>query len=237
MAAPGRDAIEAACRLWHGSFDGVLSTQSLSEPGYPFGSVVPFCLDRTGRPLLLLSHIAQHYRNLAADPRCALTLFTRPSGDIQRGRRLTCMAACRANDDADALARCCRHFPNGRVYAEQLGFRLFRLEPRRFHYNGGFATARWLDPDRVLTRAPLSRDTEQELLHRLRTERADWLASLHRAPGAVPPEPVALDAWGLTLRAGERLLRFDAEQPLTGWSALAEAVDNAQPNRPPTADL
>ncbi|MGB5733885.1 MAG: pyridoxamine 5'-phosphate oxidase family protein [Thiohalocapsa sp.] len=153
MAETTHTAIEDARRLWYGSFDGVISTQSLAVPGYPFGSVVPLCLDQTGRPLLLLSHLAQHSRNLAADPRCALTLFERPAGDIQQGRRLTCVADCHAYANADALTRYCRHFPNGRVYAEQLGFRLYRLEPLRFHYNGGFATARWLGADRLLAAA------------------------------------------------------------------------------------
>lgn len=53
---------------------GVLSTHSQAHPGYPFGSVVPYCLDNVGFPLLLLSHLAQHTRNLMAEPRCALTL-------------------------------------------------------------------------------------------------------------------------------------------------------------------
>lgn len=60
--------------LWAGRFQGVLSTHSQAHPGYPFGSVVPYCLDNVGFPLLLLSHLAQHTRNLMAEPRCALTL-------------------------------------------------------------------------------------------------------------------------------------------------------------------
>ena len=33
-------------------------------PGFPFGSVVPYCLDEQGRPLILISRIAQHTHNL-----------------------------------------------------------------------------------------------------------------------------------------------------------------------------
>jgi putative heme iron utilization protein len=230
--AAAEHAVEDACRLWYGRFNGVISTQSLAVPGYPFGSVVPLCLDQTGRPLLLLSHLAQHSRNLTADPRCALTLFERPAGDIQQGRRLTCVADCHAYADADALARYCRHFPNGRVYAEQLGFRLYRLEPLRFHYNGGFATARWLGTERLLAAPPFSVADEQALLRRLRADRAERLADLldeGRSHGGGPPDLVALDRWGLTLRDGDSLRRLQAAQPIDDWDSLTAAIEHDQP--------
>ena len=242
MKRPVEHAADDARRLWHGSFDGVLSTQSQAEPGYPFGSVVPFCLDQHARPLLLLSHLAQHCHNLDADPRCALTLFKRPAGDIQQGPRLTCIADCRAihgkpsDGQADnrtdngahdlALDRYCRHFPKGRVYAEQLGFRLYRVEPRRWHYNGGFATARWLSADRIMTTLPFAPETEQALLDRLKSERRHWLFSQFDASGIEPPEAVGFDRWGLTLRGGERMLRLNAKMPLDGWGALIAAIDD-----------
>jgi putative heme iron utilization protein len=53
---------------------GILSTLSLDVPGFPFGSVVPYCLDRGGVPLILIADIAQHTRNLLADPRVSLTV-------------------------------------------------------------------------------------------------------------------------------------------------------------------
>ena len=230
VALTSHAAVDDACRLWYGSFDGVISTQSLAVPGYPFGSIVPICQDQTGRPLLLLSHLAQHSRNLAADPRCALTLFDHPAGDIQQARRLTCIADCHPITDADALARYCRHFPNGRMYAEQLGFRLYRLRPLRLHYNGGFATARWLGADRLLAPLPLTTSAEQSLLLRLHAERSERLATLFSEWGWGSPDQatklVSLDRWGLTVRDGERLRRLDAPQPLGDWGALITAIDH-----------
>jgi putative heme iron utilization protein len=233
-------AVGDACRLWYGSFDGVLSTQSLAVPGYPFGSVVPICQDQTGRPLLLLSHLAQHSRNLAADRRCALTVLDRPEGDIQQGRRLTCIADCHAYIDAEALARYCRHFPNGGMYAEQLGFRLYRLEPRRFHYNGGFATARWFSADRILAPPSLTTSAEQALLLTLETERSERLARLFAKLGWGGTDRaiqlVSLDRWGLTVRNGDRLRRLDAQQPFDDWGALITAVDHGDSTPPASAD-
>src|ERR1700674_2333714 len=51
---------------------GSLSTLSRKQPGFPFGSVMPFGLDDHGRPILLISTIAMHTQNLQADPRASL---------------------------------------------------------------------------------------------------------------------------------------------------------------------
>ena len=148
---------EAPRQLWAGRFQAVLSTQSQAESGYPFGSVVPYCLDHQGLPLLLLSHLAQHTKNLSEDPRCALTLCE-ATDDVQQSERLTCVADCSGvgPDDVSAHRRFFRYYPDSRVYHEQLNFRLYRLEPKRFHYNGGFATARWLGCERILRPSPFS---------------------------------------------------------------------------------
>jgi putative heme iron utilization protein len=69
---------------------GVLSTLSRDVPGFPFGSVVPHCLDRGGLPLTLIADIAQHTKNLLADPRASLTVTeAAEDGDVQAQARLT----------------------------------------------------------------------------------------------------------------------------------------------------
>ena len=54
------EAAKNARELLLKEYRGVLSTHSKSMPGFPFGSVVPYCLDEQGRPLILISRIAQH---------------------------------------------------------------------------------------------------------------------------------------------------------------------------------
>ena len=49
---------EQARTLMHLGRVGTLSTQSRKQPGFPFGSVMPFGLDDKGRPLLLISNMA-----------------------------------------------------------------------------------------------------------------------------------------------------------------------------------
>ena len=85
----------------------------------PFGSVVPYCLDAEGRPLILISRIAQHTHNLQADPRCSMLVGERGAEDIQAVGRLTLLAEARqlAEEEVAAAAeRYYRYFPESADY-------------------------------------------------------------------------------------------------------------------------
>src|SRR5262249_49588160 len=53
---------------------GSLATISNECPGYPFASLVGYAVDDRGRPLFCLSGLAEHSRNIAADPRASLMI-------------------------------------------------------------------------------------------------------------------------------------------------------------------
>src|SRR5271167_4936792 len=59
---------------------GSLSTLSRKQPGFSFGSVMPYGVDERGRPVFLISTMAMHTQNLQADPRASL-LVTRAETD------------------------------------------------------------------------------------------------------------------------------------------------------------
>jgi len=69
---------------------GSLSTLSRKQPGFPFGSVMPYGLDGHGRPIFLVSTMAMHTQNVQADPRSSL-LVTQPdaTGDPLGASRVT----------------------------------------------------------------------------------------------------------------------------------------------------
>jgi heme iron utilization protein len=72
----------------------MLSTVSRKRPGYPFGSLMPYAIDGTGRPIFLISNMAMHTQNIQADPRASL--FVGQVGDAirsaARGQRLLGMS-------------------------------------------------------------------------------------------------------------------------------------------------
>ena len=49
-----------------------LQLLSAAMPGYPFVTLLPYALDGRGAPLFLISSLAEHTRNLQADPRASL---------------------------------------------------------------------------------------------------------------------------------------------------------------------
>ena len=83
------NAAKNARELLLKEYRGVLSTHSKSMPGFPFGSVVPYCLDAQGRPLILISRIAQHTHNLQREGKCSLLVGERGAEDVQAAGRLT----------------------------------------------------------------------------------------------------------------------------------------------------
>ena len=59
---------------------GSLSTLSRKQPGFPFGSVMPYGLDDHGRPIFLISTMAMHTQNLQADARASLLVTQDDTG-------------------------------------------------------------------------------------------------------------------------------------------------------------
>src|ERR1700678_1726916 len=64
---------------------GSLSTLSRKQPGFPFGSVMPYGLDDRGRPIFLISTMAMHTQNLQADPRASLLVTQGDAGSDPLG--------------------------------------------------------------------------------------------------------------------------------------------------------
>lgn len=124
---------------------GALSTHSVERPGFPFASFVHYALDERGRPLLLLSGLAVHARNLAADPRASLLAA---EGDAQASARATVVgrAVKLAGEDAAAARRAYleRH-PEAKAWAAFGDFALWRLEPEGSYVVAGFGSAGWTE--------------------------------------------------------------------------------------------
>jgi heme iron utilization protein len=234
MTTAAQALLTQARGLWAGRFQGVLSTHSEAQPGYPFGSLVPYCLDRSGHPLFLLSHLAQHTRNLLANPRCAFTLYEATREDLQQSLRLTCVAQCHpmAPDASAEVERYLRYYPASRPYWEQLNFQLFRLEPLRFHLNGGFATARWAATGEILLANPFADAEEGTLIAELTAQHLDAIGrlALRQYPSADAMEAVAIagvDAAGIDLRLAGAPLRVTLPDQVSSAAALSRLLQSA----------
>src|SRR5213078_3386076 len=89
-AVPEPAFAERARTLMYLGRIGSLSTLSRKQPGFPFGSVMPYGLDNQGRPIFLISTMAMHTQNLQADPRASLLVTQADtSGDPLGASRVT----------------------------------------------------------------------------------------------------------------------------------------------------
>lgn len=137
---------------------GVLATQSQSLPGYPFGSITPYVLSAAGEPVIYISTLAEHTKNIAADPRVSLTVFDpADADDPQAGPRLTFLAEARAlTGDAATAERYYRYFPAARAYAGTHDFGFYALRAVRLRFIGGFGKIGWIEPADVDLGNPLA---------------------------------------------------------------------------------
>src|SRR2546426_1908165 len=79
-AVPEPAFAERARTLMYLGRIGSLSTLSRKQPGFPFGSVMPYGLNGHGRPIFLISTMAMHTQNLQADPRASLLVTQDDTG-------------------------------------------------------------------------------------------------------------------------------------------------------------
>lgn len=210
--APGAEARSLLLREYH----GVLSTHSVDAPGYPFGSIVPYCLDRRGCPVILISRIAQHTKNIQADPKLSLIVTEGEMDDVQAAARLTYLANARRlpDTDEDTPARYYNYFPMARDYHRTHEFDFYRLELVRARYIGGFGRIYWLEPDQLLMANPFSHDEEQGMITHMNKDHVE--ATVHYCETAgfavaddCRPGMAGIDGEGFHLRLGTRIIRFE----------------------------
>lgn len=223
------DLLQSIHRLWSESFSGILSTHSTKFPGYPFGSLLPICRDPKGNPLLLISHLAQHTRNLDANPLCSLTLSETGEGDVQQLTRLTCLAKAEPINSTSASERYFRYYPSARRYQKELNFNFYRLTIQQYYFIGGFGSARWFDASRIQPLAPYSTSEESEALFQLNAHDHQLLNRyLQRQgikPTSSPLEAIGADPLGLDFREGEHLRRIHMTQPCENIAEFIQRIE------------
>ncbi|NLD08233.1 MAG: DUF2470 domain-containing protein [Xanthomonadaceae bacterium] len=209
------------------TFNGVLATtmrDTLGLEGYPFGSVVPFCLNSRGEPILLISDLAQHTKNLKENPKASLMIHNIDQDNIQKGWRLTVIGDITPIDlsEYDDIAdRYERFFGESRRYHEVHDFNFYQLTPKKYRYIHGFGEIHWVDTERVLQPSPFDAETEASMIDHMNEDHHDTIVRFMKTRVEVLPNAelkmVAIDQYGFIIAMGEALHRFfferEAETP------------------------
>jgi len=232
--------VDAARRVLRLAASGGLAT--LEAGGAPFASLVTTAATAPGEPILLLSQLAVHTRNLARDPRASL-LVVKPggeTGDPLAGARLSVSGEVVGDADPAVRRRFLARHEEATAYADFGDFAFYRLKVREAHLVAGFGRIVTLAATELLadcTEATGLLDAEEGAVAHMNADHADALALYATrlcgmADGAWTA--TGLDPHGLDLRAGALRARLafpetvrTAGELRTTLAELAEAARQA----------
>jgi putative heme iron utilization protein len=229
LGQPEKNIADAARCFVRGQHSGVLSTISRRVEGFPFGSVAPFMLDHSGCPVILISTLAEHTKNINADPR--VSLIVQPySPDMQVAGRVTVLGRALRLEDKSALAsRYLRFHPQAESYFAMHDFSFYRIEPVRIRYIGGFGRIHWVEPEQYLLPASALAEQEDGILAHMNSDHAENLQAYCRYVHQLEvsdAEMIGIDPDGFDIRAAAGILRFEFAQPIHDAQQARQALVN-----------
>ena len=226
------DASRLARSLLRRSRQGALATL-MAGSGDPYCSLVNVASNPDGSPILLISRLAVHTRNILGDSRVSLMLDERAGGDALEGSRI--MLGGRAEEAAASDLEILRRrylsaHPSSEVFVNFKDFSFFRIRPTGMHLVAGFGRIVDLTPGQFMTdisdagallEAEPGAIDHMNADHReamnlyatrlLGVEAADW-----RCTGCDPD--------GIDLQAGTPTLRLDFPERVTGPAQLRKML-------------
>lgn len=145
MATDGKgDAAAIARGLTEAKKTASLAT--LMPDGAPYASLVSVAFAAPDAPVLLLSDLAQHSKNIARDKRVSLLLdgTAGAGGDRLDGPRLSILGTAAPDDDAKTAALFLARHPEAKGYAGFADFRFYRVAVIKAQLVAGFGKVDWL---------------------------------------------------------------------------------------------
>jgi putative heme iron utilization protein len=198
-AAPEPSFSERARTLAYLGRIGSLSTVSRKQPGFPFGSVMPYGLDTNGRPIFLISTMAMHTQNLKADPRASLLVTQADAGGDPLGAsRVTVIGNALpipAPEVADARTLYLERYANSKYWVDFDDFSFYRMDVVDVYYVGGFGVMGWVqasDYDRAQP-DPLA-DAAAGIIEHMNADHKDALVLLAKACAGIESQEAVMTA-------------------------------------------
>lgn len=234
-----------ARKFLRSTHSGILSTHSARLEGYPFGSVAPFVLDHSCQPVILISNIAEHTKNIALNPKVSLLVFA-AGDDLQANARLTLLGEAVKifkDKDTDLRARYLRYLPQAASYFDMHDFAFYRIHIHQARYIGGFGKMSWLSDVDMLSgiadSGALLASQETAIIEHMNADHAENLINyckhFHNVD-ATQVQMLGLDCDGFDVEATVNnktiRLRFDFEEQIhDAQSARAALVAMAKAAR------
>jgi putative heme iron utilization protein len=228
---PDFDPGTLAKSLLRRSRQGALATL-MAGSGDPYCSLVNLASHPDGSPILLISGLAVHTRNILADSRVSLMLDERAAGDPLEGARIMLSGrAEQAGAEKDLLQR--RYLnahPSAEAFVSFKDFSFFRIRPTGTHLVAGFGRIVDLKPEQFLTDLTGADDllaAEEGAVEHMNADHRDAM-NLYATKllGAASGDwrCTGCDPEGLDMQDGQAALRLDFPARVTGGTALRKML-------------
>ncbi|SAK41952.1 pyridoxamine 5'-phosphate oxidase [Caballeronia hypogeia] len=208
---------QAPLHLLHHVAEGTLATHSREPRGFPYPTALPYAPTARHVPMLLISHLAEHTRNLHADARAGFLVAHATEGGVLQGQRLTMLGSFTpaAPEEGDELARrYLRYHPDAARYLELGDFSFWVMSLERMRYIGGFGAMGWLAGDELDPLEPLSAADESAL--------CEYFDAYPRRPANL--RLLGIDRYGCDLLLAETRNRFTFDKPKLSTTDLRAAL-------------
>jgi heme iron utilization protein len=225
---PGR----LARSLLRKSRQGALATL-MAGSGDPYCSLLNVASHPDGSPILLISRLALHTKNLLADPRVSLMLDERAVGDPLEGSRIM-LAGHAEETGGDDVAILRRRYlnahPSAEAFVDFKDFSFFAIRPSGAHLVAGFGRIVDLKPEIFLTDisdAAALLEAEQGAIEHINADHRDptsLYATKLLGAEAGDWRCTGCDPDGIDLAAGAKTLRLDFPERVTGPGALRKML-------------
>ena len=225
--------------LIRGATTATLATALVGDAGWPYASLVQVATDDAGAPLLLISKLAEHTKNIAADDRVSL-LFDGTAGlsEPLTGPRASLQGRAVVTTDPRDRERFLARHPGAAGYAGFADFGFHRIDPTRAHLVAGFGRISWIEAPDILLSPDLAAAMaalEAPVLAHMNADHADAVRLYAERLLGVPGDGATLigfDADGCDIRAAGRVHRLPFERPVhdaaSARSTLAELAARAR---------
>ena len=223
------DPKTAAKKLLREGRSGALATL-MPGSGDPYCSLVNIATAADGAPLLLISKLAVHTKNILADPRVSLMIDERKEGDPLQGARVMLMGTVAATDDPDVRRRYLARQPEAEMFAGFADFTFYKMSLKGVHLVAGFGRIVDLKPQEVLTATDDAAElvaSESDILAHMNTDHADtcrlYASKLLGAPDG-DWRCVGCDPEGLELQLERTALRLPFPQRVRAPGVLRQVL-------------
>ena len=222
-------AIRDARLLMRIQHSGILSTLSVSVAGYPFGSVTPFMMLGNGNLVIYASDIAQHARNMKADPKVSICINDGGADDSQATARVTVLGLAEADTVSDGdIERYYRLFPQARAYIKAHDFRFYTIKTTRGRYIGGFGEIYWFAEDTWRNSFVDMSDSEPGSIDHMHDDHMDAIRAIYAdisgKQGTAELKMLSILQEGFHLSNGKKTLFVPYEEELKQPSELRYAM-------------